>query len=1756
MHTRSHSSRDATREGRPPQPPPQQEMLITREALEALVKETATRAAAEAVAQALAHRQHTDTGETTPGEDSSSRDPGGTLRNKDKTRREAESDGRTHRPHTHRESATLPTYAQGSRTLSGQDSHLAILPARRSPFTTAILAESLPAGMKIPNLSEFDGTGDPQEHLDRFYAKADLYDISDAAYCKIFRTTLAGRALAWFNKLPSGTIDSLENLTQRFLHQFSINKKYPKTAAYLFTVIQKDGEGLREYVQRFTQAVHEVPHVNHDLLAGIVQQNLRHRKFKESIAGKPPNSLEELLERAEKYIRIEEAIEPRYLGKRRREEERPERREEKRTAQSPRLQYTPLKARLSEILVVAEQQGLLQPPRPMKENPKRQRSDKYCRFHKDKGHSTEDCFSLRAEIEKLIKRGYLSDYVDRRRGQQRDNRRRDDSHPRGQRHEQGEMSEKAKHRDENLPTGGIISVITGGPACGDSNRARKSLARAARADHTSSRVAALQPVNEVSMTDVDVTFGGEDLESPRGEHNDALIISATISNFWVKKILVDSGSSADIIFHDAFQKLGLSNVQLAQVKTPLVGFTGEVVEAMGEVILPISLGSYPRRSTKMVKFLVVKAPSAYNVILGRPSLNLFRAVASTYHMKLKFPTSDGAGEAVGDSRLARECHASILQDAVETRRRQGPGIDSIKGKKQKLEQDSSDNGVHLVEGESEDRERMTAAEALKRIEIVPGDPKRTLKIGSDLSEEVESVLVAFLQRNTDAFAWGDGPLPGISPEYALHHLNVNPQMKPIKQKKRSFGPEKNKHIAEEVEKLIRANYIRPVSYPEWLANVVLVPKNGGKWRLCIDFTDLNKACPKDLFPLPRIDLLVDSTAGCELLSFLDAHQGYNQIRLAPEDQEKASFITDRGIYCYEVMPFGLKNAGATYQRLVNKMFANMIGRNMEVYIDDMLVKSVQAVKHVDDLEECFGVLRKYQMKLNPEKCSFGVRGGKFLGFMVSQRGIEANPEKIKAILSMSPPRSVKGVQELMGRMTALNRFISRAADKGLPFFRILRQGKGFKWSEECQQAFEELKKYLTTPPLLTKPQSWDTLLLYLATSSDAISAVLVVNVGREHRPVYYVSRTLQGAELRYTNIEKLALALVTATRKLRPYLLCHRVVVLTNHPLKQVLSGLEASGRMVKWAVELSEFGIEFQPRPAIKAQVLADFLVEMTTNEAECSIPTWVVYVDGSSTVHGSGAGVVLESPQGDIFQYSIKLLFSASNNEAEYEALVAGIKLALSVKGTYEAKEEKMTEYVTRVNELLALVESYDIKQVPRAKNEVADRLAKLASSWTNIDSRKITFLAISKEEAEEITCNILCLEGQEPSWKDEILAYLKHNDLPQDPAVARKLRVRAARFTIIDGELYKRGYSQPFLKCLTPSKADYVLREIHEGICGNHLGGKALAGKTLRQGYFWPTMKKDALQLVKHCRACQEHANLYHQPATLLQPLESPLPFAQWGMDLVGPFPLATGQRKFLIVAVDYFTKWVEAEALAKISEKEVISFLWKNIVCRFGIPRALISDNGTQFSGRKLKEWCEGLSIRQFFTSVGNPQANGQTEVTNRTILQHLKTRLGKAKGNWVEELPSALWAYRTTPCSSTGESPFNLVHGVEAVAPAEIGETSLRVKQYMPLENDQALRASLDMIDELRDEASVRAERYRARMARAYNDRVKPRAFQVGDLVMRKVDVLHPVGKLDPKWEGPYKVVEIIKIGTYRLQHQDGRVLSRPWNVANLRKFYP
>ena len=365
-------------------------------------------------------------------------------------------------------------------------------------------------------------------------------------------------------------------------------------------------------------------------------------------------------------------------------------------------------------------------------------------------------------------------------------------------------------------------------------------------------------------------------------------------------------------------------------------------------------------------------------------------------------------------------------------------------------------------------EHQMATEPIEKLEkVLLNDSKldRTTKIGTLTNPTVRQALITFLRNNQDVFAWSHEDMPRIDPLVMVHRLNVSPSFPSIRQKKQVFALERDQAIVEEVRKLQEASFIKEVYYPDWLTNVVMVKKASGNWRMCVEFTDLNKACSKDSYPLLRVDILVDSTAQHQLLNFMDVFSGYNQIRMHEDNQEKTSFVTSQGLFYYKVMPFGLKNEGAMYQRLMNKMFAQQIGRTVQVYVDDMLVKSQREEDHLKDLRETFNTLRSYNMKFNPRKCAFGVTTGKFLGFMVSQKGIKANPDKIRAIMEMAPPRNVKEVQSLNGKIAALNRFVSKATYKCLPFFRMLK--KFFEWIAECQQAFEELKAYLSSPPLLS-----------------------------------------------------------------------------------------------------------------------------------------------------------------------------------------------------------------------------------------------------------------------------------------------------------------------------------------------------------------------------------------------------------------------------------------------------------------------------------------------------------------------------------------------------------------------------------------------------------------------------------------------------------------------------------------------------------------
>ncbi|XP_050254592.1 uncharacterized protein LOC126700444 [Quercus robur] len=1053
---------------------------------------------------------------------------------------------------------------------------------------------------------------------------------------------------------------------------------------------------------------------------------------------------------------------------------------------------------------------------------------------KDHGHNTEDCRDLKEQIEELIRKGKLQKFV--KKGEyskfRDDNRTQNESFTRDDDHTSQPPRKVI----------GEINTITGGPFSGGSFRSlRKAYHRQVNSVHTI-------PPSKYRRTYQDMSFNEGDARGVKQPHNDPLVIVLNIEGFNTRRILVDNGSSADIIYLPAFQQLKLDPKRLRPFDSPLVSFSGDRVYPRGIVTLTVTAGTYPLQLTKQVDFLV------------------------------KFPTDDGVGEVKGDKVLARECYQAVLA--------------------------RKENHTWTIEEKEED-----GVEILEAVELVEGNADRTTRIGTTLSPEMRARLIKFLRGNLDVFAWSHEDMPGISPGIIQHRLNVDPNRKPVQQRRRTFAPERDQAVAEEVTKLLTAGFIREVYYPEWLANVVLVKKPNGKWRMCVDFTDLNKACPKDSFPLPRIDQLVDSTAGHKLLTFMDAFSRYNQIKMAEEDQEKTAFITSQGLYCYKVMPFGLKNAGATYQRLVNKMFNQQIGRNMEVYVDDMLVKSKEELAHLDDLEETFATLRKHQMKLNPSKCVFGVASGKFLGFMVSQRGIEANPEKVQAIIDMAPPKTVKDVQKLTGRIAALNRFVSRATDKCLPFFKTLKQA--FAWTDECEAAFQELKQYLSSPPLLSPSKGGENLYLYLAVSASAVSAALIREEGKKQLPVYYVSQAFQGAEFRYPRIEKIAFALIVASRKLRPYFQSNPILVMTDQPIKKSMNKPEAAGRMIQWAIELSQFDIEYHPRAAIKAQALADFIAEFTLPDEEGTtdeVDKWIIQTDGSSAQKRGGVGVVITTPDGEVMKYGVQLEFPATNNEAEYEGILTGLRLgkALGAKnlliqsdsklvigqisGEYEAKEERMQKYLKLTRQLTQEFDTADFVQIPRNQNIGADEVSKLASSEAGRTSTDVAIEVQKYPSIEEVA--VLTTQSTN-TWMTPLISFLRDGHLPQNTDEARKVKKRAARFTILNDVLYKRGFSMPYLKCVDEDEAKYILEEVHGGVCGDHAGPRSLVNKVIRAGYFWPTMQGDAANLVRRCNRCQRYGNVQRLPAEKMTTISSPWPFAQWGIDIVGPLPQGKGQ-----------------------------------------------------------------------------------------------------------------------------------------------------------------------------------------------------------------------------------------------------------------------
>ncbi|GJR64151.1 reverse transcriptase domain-containing protein [Tanacetum coccineum] len=553
------------------------------------------------------------------------------------------------------------------------------------------------------------------------------------------------------------------------------------------------------------------------------------------------------------------------------------------------------------------------------------------------------------------------------------------------------------------------------------------------------------------------------------------------------------------------------------------------------------------------------------------------------------------------------------------------------------------------------------------------------------------------------------------------------------------------------------------------------------------------------------------------------------------------------------------------------------------------------------------------MKLNPKKCTFGAEEGAFMGHVVSMQGIKACPQKSEALMKLQSPQTLKEAQTLNGKLASLNRFLSKSAEKLLPFFKTIKRcvkKSDFQWTPEAK------------------------------------------------RPGKH-------------SMEKLVLALVHATRRLRRYFQAYPMVVIMDQPIKQIMSRPENIGRMLKWKFKLEAFDITYRPRTSIRIQVLVDFIAKKPDEEgpsmevqAEEAIPEpWTIFTDESWCLEGSGAGLILTSPEGEEFTYALRFEFDVSNNEAKYEALVASLRIAEQmggknliakvdsrlvanqINGLYEAKEQSMTQYLEKLRS------PHQTSLGRNAKKKVNRREGNLSSS------------------------------GRRRVLLDDTVGRISYG---------------------------RKSFLEPWMRCIGPMQAEYVVKEIHEGSCSMHFGLRSVVAKAIRSGYYWPTMHKDARNIIRKCDDCQTHRPVPMNPQQKLTPITSPWLFYKWGIDISGPFPEAQGKVKFLIVAIDYFTK--------------------------LRLPGEIIYDNGKQFRDNPFKDWCEKLNIKQ---------------------------------RNWIEEVPHVLWPHRMMIKTSNRDTPFSLTYGTEAVIPIEIGMPSIRCAEVNQAENDEELLMNLDILEERR-----------------------------------------------------------------------------------------
>ena len=901
-----------------------------------------------------------------------------------------------------------------------------------------------------------------------------------------------------------------------------------------------------------------------------------------------------------------------------------------------------------------------------------------------------------------------------------------------------------------------------------------------------------------------------------------------------------------------------------------------------------------------------------------------------------------------------------------------------------------------------------------------------------LNPQEREQLYAVLLEFADVFA--EGPVDFGRTGKIKHEIDTG-NSAPIRQHVRRVPPTRRDEVQTLLDEMLQKKVVQPSTSP-WASPVVLIRKKDGSTRFCVDYRKVNNVTRKDAYLLPRIDDTLDTLAGSQWFTTLDLISGYWQVEMNEKDKEKTAFCTPCGLYEFNVMPFGLCNAPATFQRLMELVLAGLQWKSCLVYLDDVIIVGRTFSEHLCNLTEVLSRIREAGLKLKPAKCTFCSLQVDFLGHIVSRDGVHPDPGKVEKVANWPRPQTRKEVQQFLGLANYYRRFVQDFATIAKPLHRLTEKTARFEWTEECQASLDEIKSKLTSAPILAFPDFEKPFMLDTDASNTGLGGVLsqVQDDGRE-RVVAYASRVLTKPERRYCVTRRELLAVVTFTHHFRPYLLGRKFTIRTDHGSLTWLSNIkEPEGQLARWIEQLQEYHFTIVHRPGRK---------------------------------HGNADALSRRpcSQCGREDHYEQNVVASLRNQESSPAAL-----------------EERTAQ---------------DVRQL-------------------QLNDPSIGIVLKAKEEDKKLNSDQARGKGPE----------------------AQRLMQLWERLLIKNGML-KRRYEDAqgctsWIQLVVPQSLRMeIMQELHAGATEGHLGEEKTFNK-IKERFYWPGMSQDVKDWCHTCATCATRKPATKKNRAPLETIEVGYPLQVVAVDILGPLPESEEGNSYVLVATDYFTKWVEAYAIPNQEAITVARKLTDEMFCRFSPPDQLHSDQGKQFESELLKEICKIFRIKKTRTTPYHPQCDGQVERFNRTLLHMLSTTIKEHPFDWEDQLPKVCMAYNTSVHSSTGFSPYFLMFGRQPKLPIDLAypldqSSPCSVKDYA-----ESLKINLESaFQRAREQLNTHHEHRKEQ----YDKKVYGDPYKEGDLVWLHNPAVpkNSSRKLHHPWSGPYRITKRLTDNDYRIE---------------------